>query len=202
VRELPRRDTPSVRQVRRAFSRALADASPTLVLGVVWPLVANDDPVLRLVGYELCAHHTATMESLSERKVRRLGVHQTSWFDADCLGKLIVGPAWRAGRVADPFVWQAMTMSKNLYWRRAALVSTLGQTATRTLRVCRILRADREPLVRKALAWALRDLSKRDPKAALAFIDQYQLRLRLRIRGAYGVTSRLKYREPPRPESD
>ena len=159
--------------MRRAFSRALADATASTVLGVVWPLLASDDTALRLIGYELCANHAGTMGSLSERTLRRLGVHLTSWFDADCLGKLIAGPAWRSGRItADLIV--AMAKSKNVYWRRTALVSTLGHTASRTLRVCRFLRNDHEPMVYKALSWALRDLSKRDPEAVRAFVAEYE----------------------------
>ena len=35
----------------------------------------------------------------------------------------------------------------------------------RTLRVCRLLEGDRDPLVVKALSWSLRELAKRDPGA-------------------------------------
>jgi 3-methyladenine DNA glycosylase AlkD len=173
VRALPRRDTTSIRGVRRAFSRELAEAPARTVLGVVWPLLRSDDTALRLVGYELCACHDGTMGCLSERIVRRLGVHLTSWFDADCLGKLIAGPAWRSGRISDGLVF-AMAMSKNVYWRRSALVSTLGQTTSRTVGVCRKLRNDPEPMVWKALSWALRDLSKRDPEAVRTFVAEYE----------------------------
>jgi 3-methyladenine DNA glycosylase AlkD len=36
---------------------------------------------------------------------------------------------------------------------------------------------DREDLIRKALSWALRELSKRDPAAVQDFLDKYQNRL-------------------------
>jgi len=68
-------------------------------------------------------------------------------------------------------------MSKNLWARRVALVSTLGQTTSRTLRICRMRAADREPMVWKALSWALRDLSKRDPEAVRRFIAEHEARL-------------------------
>ncbi len=68
-------------------------------------------------------------------------------------------------------------MSKNVWWRRAALVSTLGQTASRTLRVCRMSAADGEPMVWKALSWALRDLAKRDPEAVRGFMAEHEGRL-------------------------
>jgi 3-methyladenine DNA glycosylase AlkD len=162
--------------VRRAFSRQLADAPAITVLGVVWPLVESDDTALRLVGYELCANHAGAMGLVRLRTLRRLAVHLTSWFDADCLGKLIMGPAWRSGQISDASIF-AFAMSKNLWARRVALVSTLGQTTSRTLRVCRMLAADREPMVWKALSWALRDLSKRDPEAVRGFIAEHAARL-------------------------
>ncbi len=60
-------------------------------------------------------------------------------------------------------------------WRRAALVSTIGHDTRRTLRVCAQLRDDREPMVWKALSWALRELAKRDPRAVWAFLGEYEL---------------------------
>jgi 3-methyladenine DNA glycosylase AlkD len=155
------------------FSKELADAPMNTVLGLAWPLLESDDTALRLVAYELVAHHADTMSRLSERILRRLAVHLTSWFDTDCFGKLIVGPAVRAGRISVTFVY-ASAMSKNVWWRRSALVSSLGQTTACTLRVCRISRADPEPMVYKALSWALRDLSKRDPDAVRTFVGEYE----------------------------
>jgi 3-methyladenine DNA glycosylase AlkD len=162
--------------VRRAFSRQLAGEPAMTVLAVVWPLVESDDAALRLVGYELCANHAGVMGFMRLRTLRRLAVHLTSWFDADCLGKLLAGPAWRTGGISDSQVW-AWTMSKSVWWRRAALVSTLGQTTSQTLRVCRMSAADPEPMVWKALSWALRDLSKRDPEALRGFIAEHEARL-------------------------
>jgi 3-methyladenine DNA glycosylase AlkD len=110
------------------------------------------------------------------RTMRRLAVHLTSWFDADCLGKLIMGPAWRRARVSDASIL-AFARSKNLWERRVALVCTLGQTTSRTLRICRMRAGDREPMAWKALSWALRDLSKRDPQAVRGFIAEHEGRL-------------------------
>jgi len=36
--------------------------------------------------------------------------------------------------------------------------------------VCRLLERDRDPMVVKALSWALRALAKRDPRAAREYI--------------------------------
>jgi 3-methyladenine DNA glycosylase AlkD len=160
--------------VRRAYTRSLADASGATVLALVRELLERDDTALRLVGYELCAHHPAAMGRIRAPELRRLGVHLTSWFDVDCFGKFIAGPAWRAGQVTDSVI-QAWTRSPDYWWRRAALVSTIGQDTKRTLRVCAELRDDREPMVWKALSWALRELAKRDPRAVHLFLGEYEL---------------------------
>ena len=70
--------------------------------------------------------------------------------------------------------------SADRWWRRAALVSTVplnskarggsGDTY-RTLQVCRLLESDTDPMVAKALSWALRELSKRDPRAVRDYLS-------------------------------
>ena len=61
----------------------------------------------------------------------------------------------------------------------AALVSTVplnsksrGGTGDthRTLQVCRLLDRDRDPMVARALSWALRELTKRDPRGVREFL--------------------------------
>jgi 3-methyladenine DNA glycosylase AlkD len=51
----------------------------------------------------------------------------------------------------------------------------------RTLEICRLLIADRDDLVVKAMSWALRRLGTNDPAAARYFIDQYQADLASRV---------------------
>jgi len=67
------------------------------------------------------------------------------------------------------------------WWRRAALVSTVPLNsrarggrcdAKRTLQVCKQLLGDRDPMVVKALSWALRELAKRDPGSVKNFLAE------------------------------
>ncbi len=55
-----------------------------------------------------------------------------------------------------------------------------GDTA-RTLAVCKLLVADRDDIVSKALSWALRELAKRDAAAARTFLDEYEDSLAARV---------------------
>ena len=88
------------------------------------------------------------------------------------------GPVWRTA--AFPIVViHGWARSADRWWRRAAFVSTVplnsksqgGRGDTyRTLQVCHLLERDRDPMVMKAMSWALRELAKRDPRAARDYI--------------------------------
>jgi 3-methyladenine DNA glycosylase AlkD len=56
-----------------------------------------------------------------------------------------------------------------------------GDTA-RTLRVCAALVDDRDDMVVKALSWALRELSKRDPQSVARFLREHESNLAPRVR--------------------
>ena len=92
------------------------------------------------------------------------------------------GPAWREHQVGDKLI-HGWARSPNRWFRRAALVSTvplnskarggIGDTA-RTVEVCRALTADRDDMVVKAMSWALRELSKRDPGSVRKFLRKHK----------------------------
>jgi 3-methyladenine DNA glycosylase AlkD len=86
---------------------------------------------------------------------------------------------------------QSWARSKDRWWRRAALVSTVplnnktrgGQgDAARTLAICAMLVEDRDDMVVKALSWALRELVKHDPKSVRAFMAEHKDTLAPRVR--------------------
>jgi len=53
--------------------------------------------------------------------------------------------------------------------------------AARTLKICRALVDDRDDMVVKALSWALRELSKTDPKSTMDFLKRYGSRVAARV---------------------
>ena len=59
----------------------------------------------------------------------------------------------------------------------------------RTLMICKMLVADRDDMVVKALSWALRELSKRDPKSVRTFLREHDV---LAPRVVREVNSKLK----------
>lgn len=151
-------------------------------------LLLNDEPgVLPFVAYELVSHHKPTFESLSIESLLKLGAGIESWSSVDSFAMLLSGPTWLYGRIPDNAIY-AWAESKDLWWRRTALVSTvalsrraLATDVDRVLEVCTRLAADREDMVVKALSWALRELSKKHPEQARNFIAKHRKVLSARV---------------------
>ncbi|MBV9419903.1 MAG: DNA alkylation repair protein, partial [Alphaproteobacteria bacterium] len=151
--------------------------------------LAADAP--RWIGYELITKHRGARKSLTIRDVERLGRGKLdSWYAVDAFGIYISGPAWRDGQIAEADV-KRWARSKDLWWRRAALVSTVplnaksggnGFRTKETLAIATLLIDDREDMVVKALSWALRVLAARDPKAVRQFLGQHADRLAARVK--------------------
>jgi 3-methyladenine DNA glycosylase AlkD len=186
---LPERTTVPVRELRRGFSRRIAAWEPRDVLALAERLADGGDDVRRFVAYELVSHHRAALRSLGPAELERLGRGMASWVAVDTFGCYLSGPAWREGQVADEVIhgWAA---SPDRWWRRAALVSTIGLNnrarggggdTARTLALCALLAADRDDMVVKAVSWSLRELCKRDAAAVEAFVDRHRATLAPRV---------------------
>jgi 3-methyladenine DNA glycosylase AlkD len=179
---LPARDTESIRRVRRDFTKQLAREPADVVLALALRLGGSRDTAHRFVASELLKFHTAAFRSLNPGLIRQLSRGMDNWAAVDIFACYLSGPAWREGLVSGDLIKQ-WAHSKNVWLRRAALVSTVplnikarggtGDTK-RTLEVCEMLVTDRDDMVVKAMSWALRELSKRDARAVKQFIVEYQ----------------------------
>ena len=112
-----------------------------------------------------------------------------SWDAVDVFASYLSGPAWREGQTSDTEI-KRWAKSPDLWWRRAALVSTVplnnktrggSGDAKRTLMICELLIEDHEDMVVKAMSWALRELAKRKPTAVTKFLEQHYHRLAARV---------------------
>lgn len=181
--------TECIRTLRREFSKRLAKSAPRFAVDVALRLLDHHTIEHRFVAYELVCCHRAALASLGEKDLRQFGRGLGSWCSVDMFACYLAGPAWRERQVSDKFIHR-WAHSKNRWRRRAALVSTVplnskarggtGDTP-RTLEVCASLVADRDDMVVKALSWALRELSKRDPIAVQRFLDEHQSVLAARV---------------------
>jgi 3-methyladenine DNA glycosylase AlkD len=181
---------PAMRGVVRHFARELASDDPRVVIAVARALVDGGTSEGRQVGYELIARRADAMALLTPAIVRALGRGNDNWASVDGFATYVSGPAWRMGRIADADV-DRWARSRNRWWRRTALASTValnvaarGGTgdARRTLRACTPMVDERDPMLAKALSWALRSLVPHDPAAVRAFVDTYRDRLPALVR--------------------
>ena len=186
---LPVKNTASVRTVRRDFSRRIQSFSPREVLELAFEIIRTDE-TSRWVAYELVHYHKPTLHSLGRAELEALGKGMDSWDKVDTFAPYLSGVAWRRGQIPDAVIhdWAA---SEDLWWRRAALVSTIALNTKargghgdvpRTLAVCTLLIDDREDMIVKALSWALRELVPYDPDAVRSFLAEHEERLAARVK--------------------
>ncbi len=200
--------TAGVRHARREISKHLKAMDRALILRLALDVIRSRHSYGRFVAYELVQHHEAAMQGLTPAEVERLGEGMSDWAAVDTFACYISGPAWREGRIADGRV-HLWAQSKDRWWRRAALVSTVPLNVRsqggdgdprRTLAVCARLLDDRDEMIVKAMSWALRALAVRDAAAVSAFIVDYDDRLaalvkrEVRNKLATGLKNR-----PPKP---
>ena len=187
-----------VRRVRREFSRRIAKTSPGNVLALALSLLEHPEPRSRFMAYELINKHRATLRSLDAEALVQLSSGMDSWEAVDTFGSYLSGPAWRERQIPDALV-HSWTRSKDRWWRRAALVSTVSLNnksrggsgdPQRTLQVCDMLASDRDDMVYKALSWALRELVKHDEEGVTDFLKRHDDVLAARVRRE--VTNKLK----------
>jgi 3-methyladenine DNA glycosylase AlkD len=188
LRAASTRTTPGLRQHRRAISRELRAASGSDVLRTAELLIERGG-CPRWFAYELVHHHTAAMQALSSAWLDRLGRHLGDWDEVDPFACYLLGPAFREGRISAARIAR-WARGKDRWRRRAALVATVALNSTarggsgdaeRTLAVCDLLLADRDDMVVKALSWALRELAKKDPKAARRYVRAHGSELAPRV---------------------
>ena len=189
VSSVPVQRTAPLRAIRKKISKTVSGFSPKSVLALSYSLMDRPEFVYHWFAFEMIENHPATLKSLRAKEIQRLGKGLDSWYSVDAFACCLSGKAWREKQISTALI-HTWAGSKNFWYRRAALVSTvpLNNTARggtgdtkRTLSVCEMLVHDREDMVVKALSWALRELSKKDPKAVQRFVSAHRPRLAPRV---------------------
>lgn len=176
---LPRRDTPHMRALRKAWSLRLkaAEAGEVIAIARAYERAAPQEG--KWLGYELIRHHKGAFGALSEADVEDFAGRIASWYATDAFGTILSGPLWAKGRLPDALI-DDWSRRPEMWFRRSALVATVGLNGAvgggdpaRTLPICLRLADDREDMIEKAVSWALRYLSQKDRGAVVAFMDEH-----------------------------
>jgi 3-methyladenine DNA glycosylase AlkD len=180
IADLPRRDTASVRAVRKQWSRMLTAAPAAEVLAIASAFEAEAGQTGKWVAYELIRFHPGALAAVTEAQIADFARRAQSWYAVDALGTILTGLLWARGRLSDGLI-EGWSKADDRWLRRSALVATVGLNALgsggpgdagRTLPICRRLAPDRDDMVEKALSWALRVLSQRDRPAVEQFLAE------------------------------
>jgi 3-methyladenine DNA glycosylase AlkD len=179
--------TPVVRAIRKEFSRRIADAPPESVVQLALHLLNQNSDFLRFFSYELLSCHRSALAQLTTDDLLKLGTGLDSWSSVDCFAMYLAGPLWAQGKVSDKTIAR-WARSQDHWWRRTALVSTVAlsrrgnpEDLRGASRICALLAADKEDMVVKALSWALREIAKKHPEEARAFLEKHSYALAARV---------------------
>jgi 3-methyladenine DNA glycosylase AlkD len=181
-------NVPTIRAIRRKYSRLLEKADPKLILALAKEIFKKSKH--RWVAFELIRNHQAALQCIGEAELYDFSGDLNSWGAVDAFAGLLAGPAWLQGQIPDALIHR-WAQSEDRWWRRTALVctvvlnrQTLGGTGDipRTLDVCRILVDDKDDMVVKAMSWALRVLISHDEEAVRNFLKKYEKRLAARVK--------------------
>ena len=187
-------NTPALRALRRRHSRLLAKEPAELVLRIAQELLKPGDFAGKMLGCELIAAHRGGLDLIDDELIERLSRGLADWGSVDMFGTTLAGPAWRDGKVSARKI-VSWAKSDDRWRRRLSLVATVRLNsrtgggkgdAPRTLRIARLLIDDRDDMVVKALSWALRELSQREPAEVRAFLREQGDRLAPRVRREVG----------------
>lgn len=178
-----------LRKVVRALAKELKPAPPERVVEIAQAIVDAGGFESRQVAYEIIKKHPDAPDILSRKHLESLGAGMDNWASVDSFSCDVSGPAWREHRVRDAAV-RAWARSKDRWWRRCALASTIALNMPsrggsgdlpRTLEVCEMLADDSDEMVAKGLSWALRTLILVDPGEVEAFLDRHEEVLARRV---------------------
>jgi 3-methyladenine DNA glycosylase AlkD len=130
-----------------------------------------------LFGICLLARFSRSFDHLPWSAIRGWMQAIDNWEVCDQLAMQIAGPCV-ANNLALVDELLALSTHEDVWFRRCAVASTVALNqkgrshAEETFRVLRPVIADREDMVRKAVAWAVREVCKNDERAALRFLTE------------------------------
>ena len=152
-------------------------------------LVATSVFECQVLAFEMIGRDRKLLDALEYKDLSALGQNLDNWVSVDHYTVGIFGVLWGKGIVKDKHI-DKLLESENFWDRRMAVVSTValnlksrggrGDTP-RTMAVCERVVDERQDMIQKALSWALRELSKRDWEAVIAFMERYENRLANRV---------------------
>jgi len=189
---------PDQRKVIESWRKILADFTERQWIELAIGLVDTEIIECQQVAFELIWKNKKALQALTVEEILLLGKSLDNWVSVDMYCMCITGFSWRTGKLQDEIIVQ-WARDESRWIRRSALVSTVPLNlrarggkgdVERTLTICSILINDYDDMIVKAMSWALRELSKSDSQAVIAFMEENQDKLHSRVRREVGTKLR------------
>ena len=174
-----------IRKVVRDLRKRTRDESAATVFKLAMAIIKRNTLEGRKAAFEIFAGHKGAMASLNLKRLETLGKGIDNWLSVDGFACDLSGAAWREGQIKDADI-KRWARSKDPWWRRAAVVSTVPLNlksrggsghSKRTIMICEMAVGDDHVMVHKALSWALRSLIDIDRKAVSSFLKKHDSKL-------------------------
>ena len=181
---------PDLRKVLRWVKGEARELEDAELLALVQAIIDQATLEGRQLAYELLATRKSLLYGLTTAQVKRLGKGMDNWVSVDTFAVSITGQLWREHKLGDAEILR-WSRSRDRWWRRAALVSTIplnmksrGGTGDveRTMQLCEALADDEDEMVAKALSWALRALIPVSPVHVEDFLADHDDILASRVK--------------------
>ncbi|MSO64735.1 MAG: DNA alkylation repair protein [Alphaproteobacteria bacterium] len=176
---------PRIRAIVAGFAkahRAFDFASARALLDTCGASASRDE---MLTGLFLVGRHKRVLPGLAWPRLAVWLKAVDNWEACDQLAMGVAAPCI-AGNPALFAKLLGLTTNQN-HWARRFAVATAAALNQKgramheeALRVCEPLLADPEPMVEKAVTWAIREVSRKEPALALAFLRRHRAGLSLR----------------------
>ena len=177
--------SPGLRAIERAVRSALREASSSTALWLASQLERSPAREVRMLARPCLLRALPDEPERAWQTMRRLGSRAEDWIEVDALAQV-----WAVGVLAEPFRWaelEQLVYSADPMERRliGATLATMThelpaparaartqELAPRAIELIGSLIGDAEPIVQKALGWALRSWHPLAPDAVEAFLRQ------------------------------
>jgi len=173
---------PHLREMARDWWRAhkkIAHDDLMALLEALWDGGSREE---RLLALYLLGRYKRWIPELTWAHFDRWRQGLDNWEVSDGLGQwvlapwLLAGPDTRLGHVWD------LIADEDLWSRRLALVATVGLNRGRkdlsfpdlTLGLVDRVKQERDPMITKAVSWALREMAKKHPDQVAAYLEENQ----------------------------
>jgi 3-methyladenine DNA glycosylase AlkD len=173
---------PQLREIARGWQRAHKGASRQDLMALVEALWSGESREEKMLASYLLQGHQRWIPDLTWAHFHRWRQGLDNWEVTDSLGVRTLGP-WL---LADPearldHLWELIA-DEEIWSRRLALVATVwlnrgygGFSAPDlTLGLIDRVKAERDPMITKAVSWALREMTRTDPDRVEAYLRENQ----------------------------